>query len=106
MVLHPSALERDHPVRTFVFRRTYDALRSRLGERADAEYVRILHFAASRGALGVAQTLCALLDRGERFDAEQVQKIIEPERPELPAVTIAQPDLRFYDAMIGAEVAS
>ena len=91
---------------SLVFRHTYDALRSRLGERADAEYVRILHLAASRGALGVEQTLCALLDRGERFDAEQVQKIIEPERPELPAVTIAQPDLRFYDALIGAEVAS
>ena len=54
----------------------------------------------------VEQTLCAILDRGERFDAERVQKTIEPERPELPAVTIAQPDLRFYDAMIGAEVAS
>jgi len=91
---------------SLVFRRTYDALRSRLGERADAEYVRILHLAASRGALAVEQTLCALLDGGERFDAEQVQKIIEPERPELPAVTIAQPDLRFYDALIGAEVAS
>lgn len=91
---------------SLVFRRTYDALRSRLGERADAAYVRILHLAASRGALGVEQTLGALLDGGERFDAEQVQKIIEPERPELPAVTIAQPDLRFYDALIGAEVAS
>ena len=28
---------------SLVFRRTYDALRSRLGERADTEYVRILH---------------------------------------------------------------
>ncbi len=56
--------------------------------------------------MGVEQTLSALLDDGERFDAEQVQKIIEPERPELPAVAIVQPDLRFYDALIGAEVAS
>ena len=36
---------------SLVFRRAYDALRSRLGERADAEYVRILHLAASRGEL-------------------------------------------------------
>jgi hypothetical protein len=34
-----------------------DPLRSRLGERADTEYVRILHLAASRGEMVVEQTL-------------------------------------------------
>jgi len=91
---------------SLVFRRAYDALRSRLGERADAEYVRILHLAASRGAVGVEQALCAFLEGGERFDAEQVQKMVEPERPELPVVTVARPDLRSYDALLGTEVAS
>lgn len=91
---------------SLVFRRAYDALRSRLGERADAEYVRILHLAASRGEMVVEQTLCAVLDRDQRFDAEQVQKTIEPQRPQLPAVTITPPDLRLYDALLGAEVAS
>jgi hypothetical protein len=42
-----------------------------------------------------------MLDRDERFKAEQVQKIIEPGRPELPAVTIARPDL-----LLSVEVAS
>jgi hypothetical protein len=91
---------------SLVFRQAYDALGSRLGERADAEYVRILHLAASRGAAGVEQALCVLLERDERFDAERVQKIVEPQRPELPTVTVARPDLRFYDALLGAEVAS
>jgi hypothetical protein len=91
---------------SLVFRRAYDALRSRLGERADTEYVRILHLAASRGEMVVERTLCAMLDRNERFDAERVQKTIEPQRPELPAVTIARPDLRLYDALLSAEVAS
>jgi len=89
---------------SLVFRRAYDALRSRLGERADTEYVRILHLAASRGEMVVEQTLCSMLDRDERFNAERVQKTIEPGRPELPAVTIVQPDLRLYDALLSAEV--
>ena len=56
--------------------------------------------------MAVEQTLGTMLDRDERFNAERVQKTIEPERPELPAVTIAQPDLRLYDALFSAEVAS
>jgi len=89
-----------------VFRRAYDALHSHLGERADTEYVRILHLAANHGAATMEQLLCPLLDSGEQFDAEQVQKLIEPERPEVPAVTILQPDLRLYDALLSSEVAS
>jgi len=55
---------------SLVIRRAYDVLRSRLGEHADTEYVRILHLAASRGEMVVEQTLCVMLDRDERFNAE------------------------------------
>jgi hypothetical protein len=89
-----------------VFRRVYDALHSRLGERAGAEYVRILYLAANHGAATVEQMLEPLLDHGEQFDAEQLQKLIEPERPQLPVVTITRPDLRLYDALLSKEVAS
>jgi hypothetical protein len=68
--------------------------------------VRILYLAANHGAVIVEQVPSPLLDRGERFDAEQLQKMIEPERPELPAVTITRPDLRLYDALLNSEVAS
>jgi hypothetical protein len=88
-----------------VFRRVYDALRSRLGERAGVEYVRILSLAAQHGAATVEQVLGPLLDGGEQFDAEQLQSLIEPARPELPAVTIPRPDLRLYDALLSKEVA-
>ena len=87
---------------SLTFRRAYDALRRVHGERADAEYVRVLHLAASRGETRVEQALGAMLERGERFDAERVRQTIEPERPELPAVTVARPDLRLYDALLGA----
>jgi len=68
--------------------------------------VRILYLAANHGAIAVERMLGPLLDHGERFDAEQLQKMIEPERPELPAVTITRPDLRLYDALLNSEVAS
>jgi len=89
-----------------VFRRAYDTLRSRLGERANAEYVRILSLAAEHGAATVEQVLGPLLDGSERFDAAQLQSLLEPKRPELPAVTITRPDLRLYDALLSKEVAS
>ena|SRR5690242_17384810 len=89
-----------------IFRRAYDALRSRLGERASAEYVRILSLAAEHGAATVEQVLGPLLDGSERFNAEQLQSLIEPARPALPAVTITRPDLRLYDALLSEEVAS
>ena len=60
----------------------------------------------NHGATTVEQVLGPLLDGGEQFDAEQVQSLIEPERPALPAVTITRPDLRLYDALLSEEVAS
>jgi hypothetical protein len=53
----------------------------------------------------VQQTLSSMLHRDQRFDDEQVQKTIEPVRPELPTVTITRPDVRLYDALLSAAVA-
>jgi hypothetical protein len=85
---------------TLVFRRAYDALRGFQGERADGEYVRILHMSATSGEAVVERALLALLDSTERFDADRVRRAVRPERPSVPAVAIAAPDLRVYDALL------
>jgi hypothetical protein len=90
---------------SLIFRRAYDALRGVHGERADAEYVRILYLAAVSGEQVVEQTLGELLDGGERFDADRVRHAVRPERPSVPEVAIGAPDLRVYDALL-AEAAS
>jgi len=85
---------------SLVFRRAYDVLRSLHGERGDAEYVRILSIAAANGEELVERTLDELLEKTERFDAEQVRRTIRPERPSVPSIAIGVPDLRVYDALL------
>jgi len=85
---------------SLVFRRAYDALRSFHGERADAEYVRVLYMAAANGEALVERTLAELLAGAQRFDAEQVRHAVRPERPSVPSVSIGAPDLGVYDALL------
>ena len=85
---------------SLVFRRAYDVLRSFHGERADAEYVRILYMAATSGEAVVGRTLSELLESAHRFDAEHVRYAVRPERPSVPSVVIGAPDLRVYDALL------
>lgn len=91
---------------SLVFRRAYDALRDRRGDRADVEYVRILHLAASTGERAVEQTLASLLDRGEAFDYASVKTLAQPETPAVPQLRIGAPDLKQYDALLTARGAS
>ena len=53
---------------TLTFRLAYDALRKWRGERADVEYVRILHLAATTMECTVDSALALLLETGEPFD--------------------------------------
>ena len=85
-----------------VFRQAYDALRARRGDRADVEYVRVLHLAASTGERGVEQVLSTLLERGEAFDYAAVKALARPEMPAVPHVQIGVVDLRQYDALLDA----
>jgi hypothetical protein len=91
---------------SLVFRRAYDALRERRGDRADVEYVRILHLAASTSEHAVEQALSALLDRGEAFDYAAVKAMAQPAAPAVPEINIGVPDLRRYDALLVAGGAS
>jgi len=85
---------------TLAFRRGYDALRKGRGDRADVEYVRILHLAASTSEADVARALEVLLERGAPFDYAAVKAIAHPVESEVPHVDIGVPELRTYDELI------
>lgn len=85
---------------SLVFRQTYDALRARLGERADVEYVRILHLAASTLESTVATALGAMLDTGEPLDYAAIKARAMPAVPTMPEVAVPAPDLRQYDRLL------
>jgi hypothetical protein len=91
---------------SLVFRKAYDGLRERRGDRADVEYVRVLHLAASTGERAVEQALSALLERGEAFDYAAVKALAQPETPAVPTLRIGAPDLGQYDALLLAGEAS
>ncbi|MGH7472406.1 MAG: IS21 family transposase [Candidatus Methylomirabilales bacterium] len=86
---------------TLAFRQAYDALRERLGERADVEYVRILHLAASTLESRVEEVLRSLLDSREGFDYLRVRELAAPVPAAVPALSIGRPDLSEYDRMLG-----
>ena len=85
---------------TVTFRRAYDALRVGRGDRADVEYVRILHLAASTSEAVVEQTLHTLLEQDAGFDYATVKALAEPVRSEVPFLDVVAPDLRDYDGLI------
>jgi len=85
---------------SLLFRRAYDALRERRGDRADVEYVRILHLAASTMESTVERALADLLDRGEPFDYVAVKALASPETPAMPTVAIGAPDLAGFDELL------
>lgn len=85
---------------TVTFRRAYDALRVGRGDRADVEYVRILHLAASTSEAVVEQTLHTLLEQDAGFDYATVKALAGPVSSEVPHLDVVAPDLRDYDGLI------
>ena len=71
---------------TMHFRLAYDALREWRGERADVEYVRILHLAATTMEANVDSALSLLLETGKPFDYAAVRDLAEPRPPEAPVL--------------------
>jgi serine/threonine protein kinase len=85
---------------SLVFRRAYDALRTNRGDRADVDYVRILHLAASTMEATVERRLSELLDRGQPFEYADVKATASSEQSPVPEVAIGAPDLGAYDALL------
>ena len=69
------------------------------GERADVEYLRILHLAATVGEGRVVEVLAAVLDQVGRFDYVTVQAQVAPPVLTVPVIHIPVPDLSVYDAL-------
>ena len=86
---------------TMTFRLAYDALKRWRGERADVEYVRILHLAASTMESTVDSALVLLLEAGDPFDYRTVKELASPTPPRAPVLSLpATPDLRVYDSLL------
>jgi len=92
---------REHLFPTEAFKFAYDALRKWRGERADVEYVRILHLAATTMESEVNRTLALLLEAGEPFDYPMVRELVAPPTPQVPRLdSLSAPDLKVYDALL------
>jgi hypothetical protein len=85
---------------SLTFRQAYDALGVTHGERADVEYVRLLHLAATTRERDVEVTLRGLLDDRQSFDYASVQTVVTPALPPIPAIHLPRPDLASYDALL------
>ena len=86
---------------SMTFRLAYDALKRWRGERADVEYVRILHLAATTMESTVDSALALLLEAGDPFDYAAVKDLANPTPPLAPVLNLpGLPDLRVYDSLL------
>lgn len=89
---------------SLTFRRAYDALTERLDARkADLEYLRILHLAASTMEADVEQALTHLLDAGEELGADAIKRAVAPPTIEVPVVAMPAVDLTSYDRLLAGD---
>jgi hypothetical protein len=86
------------------FRCAYDALNEALGAgyKADSEYLRILHRAASVSETDVETALTLLREAGETPRADRVKELVQPRVPEVPTMMPYTPDLCEYDSLLTA----
>lgn len=95
---------RDDLFPSLTFRRAYDALGQAAAPRADREYVRLLHLAASTSEAEVETALGLLLEQGAMPTFDAVRELVrDPAPPVLPHLTPAVLDLRIYDGLLSAE---
>ena len=86
---------------THTFRLAYDALCGWRGERADVEYVRILHLAATTMESEVDRALGRLLESGLSFDYAMVRRLSAPAPPPVPDLKLSGTvDLGVYDRLL------
>ncbi len=86
---------------THTFRLAYDALCGWRGERADVEYVRILHLSATTMESRVDGVLRRLLEPGLSFGYAMVCRLSAPAPPTVPELKLqGTVDLGVYDRLL------
>lgn len=84
------------------FRRAYDALLTHAPARADKEYLRLLHLAASSSEADVEAALSLLLEGGSVPTFAATRELVRPPGPwAVPVLTAAVLDFAAYDALLG-----
>jgi transposase InsO family protein len=105
LVRKPGAFERyryrEALFPTQIFRRAYDQLLEQLPQRrADLEYLRILHLAASTMECEVEAGLGLLMDAGQVPRWEPVKELVAPTEASVPMVAEPVVDLTEYDSLL------
>jgi ribosomal protein S21 len=92
---------RDELFPTTTFRQSYDRLRQVLPRRADREYVRVLHLAATTSESEVDTALALLLEANTPPTVEAVRELLGLARPTAPPSMAVPPlDLTAYDCLL------
>ncbi len=92
---------RDELFPSLVFRKAYDRLRESVSARANREYVRLLHLAASTSEAEVEAAIHLLLESGSLPSFDTVRDLVRPPRVEVPQLSHADLNLEVYDRLIG-----
>jgi len=94
---------RDELFPSLPFRRAYDRLLLQQPHRADQQYVRLLHLAASTSEADVEAALCLLLETDTTPTVDAVRDLVRGQ-PNLPIPVLAAPvlDLSSYDQLLTA----
>lgn len=82
-----------------IFRRAYDKLFEDNEDKADKEYLLILHQAAVGSETETALALEILLEQGTVPSAERLRQLTSLQ-PKVPEVSVHQPSLKRYDSLL------
>lgn len=92
---------RDELFPSLVFRRAYDRLLAQQPHRADQQYVRVLHLAATTSEGDVEVALGLLLEAGTTPTVDAVRDLVRPhDRRPLPELASPLLDLSPYDQLL------
>ncbi len=92
---------RDDLFPSLTFRRAYDVLAAATPGRADREYVRVLHLAASRTEAEVEAALALLLEQHTPPTFDTVRDLVQPPGPvAVPVVSTPVLDFGVYDRLL------